>query len=322
MRKYWRVTFMAVAILLHGCTPIPVKKKAPAPPPPPPPKRVVKHVAPPEVVILVSSNIPAYSKVADLLARQLGRRGSIRYLTHNKAENIRMVEHYRKEEHKQFVAVGLNASIAAKSLPDRQVVFCQVFNYQEFGLLSVRHKGVSMIPSLYRTFATWRALSPSTTDVGVIGGPELGDMMRVASAIAKKHGITLHYAKVHSDKEYLFAYKQMAKKVQGYWLLPDNRVLSGNALREVMTFSVRNSKQVAVFSNELLNLGGLFSATSDYRNIAQEVLDRLESAQGRSFIPGPDIVYPGRAVLRINPVMAQRLGLVIPKQYRKYAKEH
>lgn len=317
MLKYWRPALVTVAMLLYGCTP-PVKVQPPAPPPPPP---VVKHVAP-EVVIFVSENIPAYTKVANLLARQLGRRGSIRYLTPSQMENVRMLEPYRNQERKQFVSVGMNASIAAKSLPDRQVVFCQVFNYQEYGLLSPRHKGVSMIPSISRTFSTLRALSPSTTDVGVIGGPGLEDMMQVASAIAKRHGITLHYATVNSDKEYLFAYKQMADKVQGYWLLPDNRVLSGNALREVMTFSVRNSKQVVVFSNELLNLGGLLSVTSDYRNIAQQVLDRLESAEGSENIPGPDIVYPDRAVLRINPVMAQRLGLAIPRRYKKYAREH
>jgi ABC-type uncharacterized transport system substrate-binding protein len=315
MRKFWRISFITAAMLLHGCVKPPQKE---APPPPPP---VVKRPAP-EVVVLVSENVPAYTKVANLLARQLGKRGSVRYLTNSQTENLRMLEPYKGDERKQFVSVGLSASVAAKSLVTSEVVFCQVFNYQDYGLLSGRHKGVSMMPSFSRTFAAWRAIAPGTTDVGVIAGQGLDDMIDAASAMAKKHGITLHYATVNSDKEYLFAYKQMAEKVQGYWLLPDNRVLSGNALREVMTFSVRNSKQVVVFSDELLNLGGLISATSDYRNVAQEVLDRLESGQDKDGIPGPDVTYLDRAVLRINPVMAQRLGLTIPKQYQKYAKEH
>lgn len=314
MRKYRRLLLITVAMLLHGCAQ-PPKTELPAPPPPP----VAKRPAP-EVVILVSENTPAYSRVANLLARQLGRRGSVRYLSPSLSESTRMLEPYKNDDRKQFVSIGLSASIAAKSLVNRQVVFCQVFNYQEYGLLSAKHKGVGMLPSMSRTFAAWRAVAPATTDVGVISGPGLDDMMQVASAVAKKHGITLHYATVNSDKEYLFTYKQMADKVQGYWLLPDNRVLSGNALRDVMTFSVRNSKQVVVFNDELLNLGGLISATSDYRNIAQEVLDRLEAAQDKESIPGPDIVYLERAVLRINPVMAQRFNLEIPKQYKKYAK--
>lgn len=315
MRNYWRLTLIVVAMLLHGCAQPP--KQEPAPPPPPP---VVKR-HPPEVVILVSENLPAYSKVANLLARQLGKRGSIRYLTPSSMENARIVDSYKNDERKQFVSVGLSASVAAKALPNKQVVFCQVFNYQEYGLPSPMHKGVSMIPSISRTFAAWKAIAPGTTDVGVISGPGLDDTIQVATAIAKRYGITLHYSAVNSDKEYLFTYKQMADQVQGYWLLPDNRVLSGNSLREVMTFSVRNSKQVVVFSNELLNLGGLISATTDYRNIAQQVLDRLESAQDKDAIPGSDIAYLDRAVLRINPVMAQRFGLEIPRRYKKYAKQ-
>lgn len=178
-----------------------------------------------------------------------------------------------------------------------------------------------MIPSMPKTFAAWRALAPDTADVGVISGPGFEGMMQVAIAAAKNQGITLHHVVVNSDKEYQYAFKQMADKVQGYWLLPDNRVLSENVLRDVMTFSVRNSKQVVVFNDELLNLGGLFSATSDYRNIVQQVLDRLERADGKEDVPGPDIVYLDRAVLRINPVMAQRLNLEIPEHYKKYAKE-
>jgi hypothetical protein len=110
----------------------------------------------------------------------------------------------------------------------------------------------------------------------------------------------------------------MANKVQGYWLIPDNRVLSGNILRDVMTFSIHNSKQVAVFNTELLSIGGLFSTTSDPQGVVQEVLHRLEQAKNTEIIPGPDITYPDKAILRINSVMAQLLNLQIPAQYKKY----
>ncbi len=314
----WRLVIFAAALLLQSCAPL--KREEPPAPPPPVVKAEPKRSTM-EVVILVSEDTPAYSKVAKALARQLGQRSSIRYLGGSQLENIKMLEAYKNDERKQFVSIGLSASVAAKSLNNRQVIFCQVFNYQDYGLLSPKHKGVSMIPSMSKTFATWRALAPDTTDVGVISGPGFESLIQVASAAAKGQGITLHYEVVNSDKEYQYAYKQMADQVQGYWLLPDNRVLSENVLRDVMTFSVRNSKQVVVFNDELLNLGGLFSVTSDYRNIVQQVLDRLDRAQGKEDVPGPDIVYLDRAILRINPVMAQRLNLEIPEHYKKYAKE-
>ena len=300
-----------VVLLLQGCAQ-PKQKELP-----------VANAAPPkpasmQVIILVSEDIPAYSEVAKALAKQLGQRGSVRYLNGNQLENIKMLAAYRNDERTQLVSIGLNASVAAKTLVNRQVIFCQVFNYQDYELLTARHKGVSMMPSMSRTFSTWRALAPNITDIGVISGPGFEDMIQTAKASAKSHGITLHHETVNSDKEYQYAYKQMADKVQGYWLLPDNRVLSGNTLRDVMIFSVRNGKQVAVFSDELLNLGGLFSTISDNQDIAQQVLDRLEQVQSKDAIPGPDIVYPDKLNLRINSVMAQRLNLEIPEQYRKY----
>lgn len=308
-RMQWRLFVIIAAVIVQGCTTRVV---------PPPVQTPVAKPALPDVTILVSDNIPAYNSVATALTKQLGKRASIRYLRGSQAENGRALAVYKNEDRRQFVSIGLNASIAAKTLTGKQVVFCQVFNYQNYELVSAMHKGVSMTPSLAKTFSAWHELAPDTTDIGVISGPELGDLMQAAKAAAKSVGITLHHEVVNSDKEYQFAYKQMADDVQGYWLLPDNRVLSENVLRDVMAFSVRNSKQVAVFNDELLNLGGLFSTSSEYQDIAQQVIERLVQAQGKEAIPGPDIVYPDKLVLRVNAVMAQRLNLDVPSQYKKH----
>lgn len=317
---HWRLWAILVVLLLQGCAQ-PGQKVAPVPQTAAAPETTLPPRPAMQVVVLVSEDIPAYSDVAKSLARQLGKRGSVRYLSGHQAEDLKMVAAYNNDENKQIVSVGLNASVASKWLGNRQVVFCQVFNYQDYTLLSTRHKGVSMMPSPGKTFATWRALAPGITDIGVISGPGLDDLMLAARAAAKSHGINLHHEVVNSDKEYQYAYKQMAGKVQGYWLLPDNRVLSGLVLRDVMTFSVRNSKQVTVFNNELLKLGGLLSVSSDPQDIAQQVLERLEQGQHNDTLPGAEIVYPDKPSQRINSVMAERFNLTIPAALKRYASE-
>ena len=309
----WRLVTILLVLSVQGCV-LPKQKELPRDKVSTSPQKTSVK----QVVILVSEDLPAYSDVAKALAKQLGKRGSVSYLGEDQLGNVKMLAAYRNDESKQFVSIGLNAAIAAKSLINRQVVFCQVFNYQEYDLLTSRHKGVSMMPPMSRTFSIWKALAPNITDIGVISGPGFEDMIQTAKAAAGNFDIRLHHESVNSDKEYLYAFKQMADKVQGFWLVPDNRVLSGNILRDVMTFSVRNAKQVAVFNDELLNLGGLFSTVTDSQDIAQHVLDRLEQSQSKATIPGPDIVYPDKLNLRINAVMAQRLNLEIPEQYRKY----
>lgn len=281
-------------------------------------KVVAAKIRTTEVVILASEDSPAYSEVAKALAKELGQRATIYYLTENQSDNLKTIARLKTEDHIQVVSIGLNASMLVKSLTHKQVVFCQVFNYQDYALLTSRHKGVSMLPSLPKTFETWRTLAPATRNIGVITGPGFDDVIQTAQAAAKARGFKLHHQVVNSDKEYQYAYKKMNRLVQGYWLLPDNRVLSEHILRDLMTFSVRNSKQVAVFNEELLKLGGLLSIGSDYQDIAQQVYNRLEQAQGKESIPGPDIIYPEKINLRINSVMARNLNLKIPVKYRKF----
>jgi ABC-type uncharacterized transport system substrate-binding protein len=318
---YWRVIAISGFLSLQGCAKPP---QSPAPISEPEakitaPVALPKKVPPMQVEIFASEDIPAYTEVAKAIAKQLGRRGTIHYLTGSALENSKVVAKYKNEDRTQIVSIGLNAAIAAKSLGNKQVIFCQVYNYHDYALLTPKHKGVSMLPSFTKTFSTWRALSPGIKHIGVISGPGFDDVIQTAQIAAKAHGFTLHHATVNSDKEYQYTYKSLNKKVQGYWLLPDNRVLSENILRDIMTFSVRNSKQVAVFNDELLKLGGLLSISSDYQDIAQQVLERLDQAQNKDTVPGPDIVYPEKLNLRINSTMALRAGIEIPEQLRKYA---
>ena len=319
---YLRAIFTLFFLALQSCaqqpqsastiTEPPVAPKLPAPLASP-----KKTLAQPQVIILVSENIPAYSNVAKALAKQLGKRGSIYNLSANSLENLKTIAKFKNEEHTQFVSIGLNASLAAKNLGNRQVVFCQVFNYQDYALLTPRHKGISMLPSLAKLFSTWRAMAPDIRHIGVVSGPGFDEVIALARETANTYAITLHHQTVNSDKEYQYAYKKMGKEVQGYWVLPDNRVLSENILRDIMNFSVRNSKQVAVFSAELLNLGGLFSYSADFNDVANQVIERLEQSQTSDVMPGPDIVYPDKLNLFINPVMANNLSLKIPPQLRK-----
>lgn len=272
-----------------------------------------------QVSVLINENTPAYTDVARELSRLLGQRGATQLLNSSQLKNLNLINTLKNSENTQVVSIGLNASIAAKSLSNKSVVFCQVFNYQEYGLVSSRHKGISMLPAPQQIFRTWRNLSSTVTDIGVITGPGFDDVIETARAAAKLYLINLHHETVKSDKELQFAYKKMSKHVQGFWLLPDNRVLSGNSLREIMNFSVLNSKMVVVFNEELLKLGGLFSITPDPHDIAVQVFERLEQSAGKEAIPGPDIVYPDKFKLRINAVMANNLGLEIPEHYRKAA---
>lgn len=275
-------------------------------------------VAPPGVAILVSSEIPAYRKVADAISDRLGTRATKWQLHGSPEENTKVLADVAKLQRSQVVAIGLDAAVSAKKLTDKQVIFCQVFNYEDYQLPAAKRKGVSMLPSFDAGFAAWKAISPGLKQVALITGPGLTEYVRKAKVAAKAKGVTLLHREVNSDMQLLVEYKSLADQVDGYWLWPDNRVLSGVVMREVLTFSMRKGKQVAVFNDELLELGGMISITSDHKDIANNVIERLKRAEGKGAIPGSVIEPLDVANLRINSLMVKRFGLTVPKKYRKY----
>jgi hypothetical protein len=109
--------------------------------------------------------------------------------------------------------------------------------------------------------------------------------------------------------------------MQGLWLVPDNRILSVEVIRDMMAFGMRQGKQLAVFNHELLGLGGLVSTESGYSDIAEQVLERVRQAQQHAGVPGEPVIPLSKANIRINKIMAGRLNLSIPPALRGMAHE-
>src|SRR5512143_2357827 len=135
MKMYRLLPYLMSLFLLAACSHEQPKVEEPltnveevAPAPAPTPVAITRTVAvpPPEVAILVSSDIPAYREVADAISTKLGSRAHTWYL-HSSSENgPKILADIAKSPHAQVVAIGLDAAVSARTLTDKQVVFCQV----------------------------------------------------------------------------------------------------------------------------------------------------------------------------------------------------
>lgn len=297
-RAGWLLLVIGLMPAVAGCV-----MSRPAPPPAPVPG----------IVILMSDRSPAFTGVQREIEKRYTQRIENHYLGENEGANSAVQKRVQSSDIRQVVAIGLPAARVARGLAGKHVVFCQVFNYEDTDMVTSWMKGVAATPPANDQFRAWKLLSPRLKKVGVITGRNLRGLMDDARTAARENGLELVHVEVRSDKETLYAYKQLAPKIQGLWLVPDNRVLSREIIRDVMAYSVKEGKQVAVFSHQLLALGGLLSAESSYADIAEQVL--LEMNGGRNDTSSP--VRPlTTATIRINSVMAGRLGLKLPAAQR------
>lgn len=268
----------------------------------------VASVAP--VAIVSSGKAASFKQVADRLKVKLGDRAKVYTLQANSELDQQLLRRLNESDQKQIVTIGLRASRWSKQLVGKQVIFCQVFNYRQYGLVAPNRKGVSAVPPSDQLFRKWKSLSPKLGSVLVITGPLHRAALREAQYDARRHGIQLRHMVVRSDKEFVYVYKQNADKYHGLWLLPDNRVLSRKAMHDVMSYSVKHGKQVMVFSPQLLQIGGLLSAVAIADDVAEQVYRRLEDGAGEPNIPGPAVTRLTRADFKINRVVAKQLGLM------------
>ena len=238
---------------------------------PPAPLPDTRDLPTPKIAIVLSDRVPAFENVATELVRLLDD-----YLLYDLADKslapAEVFDGMAELQAKLVIAIGLVASREAVLRSTVPVVFCQVFNITSSLDASVPVRGVASIPPLERQVAVWKQLDPGLEAIGAVLGPGHDALIAEAHAAAAAHGVEFHHRIVSSDRETLFTFQRMAPRIDGFWLFPDNRVLSVDVLEDLLEYASRHDVDVAVFNDGLLEMGATLSATTVEADIAGTAL--------------------------------------------------
>jgi len=315
---------VGIACILGACTPIPYLDELPEPAtvtdaqtvpvvaaiPEPAPAVQPSAVDPIRTTLLLSDDIPEFAEIAsEIVSRISSEHLSVHNLDGNPANIARIKAEAAGAD--RVIAVGLLAATVGQAIQSEHMVFCQVFNYRDHNLLSATSKGVNLLPPFDLQLQQWTALAPDLSRVGIISGPNQNDLIAEIRTAATQQGIDLQVREVSSDKAALYAFKQLTPDIQGIWLLPDNRILSPEVVREIMSYSARHRKQVLVFGRNLLSVGGLMNIASDPADVAEQVLAQLDDILADGTLAGPEMRPLTTLQVEVNPEVARHLGLSI-----------
>lgn len=250
---------------------IPIVKPAPEPPPAAP----EIPVEPPSVTVVLTSRSPAYEDVAKALEQHFDS-VSVYDLSDKSQPPVSAFRLINDGTTDAVVAIGLRAARSSVALSLAPVVFSQVFNYQDHSLLGERSRGVAAIAPMDAQLAAWKEAEPTLASVGLVIGPGHDDLIEEAEIAAERHGVRLTVKVADSDQEALYYFKRMIRDIDGFWLLPDNRVLSSRALREMVAKANRQSVSVLVPNPKMLSLGATISVSTVAADIAERIRDIVE----------------------------------------------
>ena len=241
----------------------PKPKPAPKPAPPPPP---------PPVSIVLTNSQPAYADVARELTQHFDDY-TIYDLSADSRPPVNILRVINDSEPGVVIAIGLRAAQSSIAMSDHPVVFSQVFNYQRHELLKGNSRGVAALPPIDAQLAAWKEADPTVSRIGLILGEGHDDLITEAEIAAQRHGIDLVVQISHSDQETLYFFRRMIRDIDGFWLLPDNRVLSARVLQQMLADAKQRRVPVSVPSDSMLSLGAMISMTTKASDIAATIAE-------------------------------------------------
>jgi ABC-type uncharacterized transport system substrate-binding protein len=316
--KLFLACLVFLALALNGCTGKPPVLTKIAPPA----KQVPEGTRPEKTrlqspaIIVLSDSGEIFRTLSEQLLRRLGQETKILVLS-DEAEREKLPSLLARHNG-PLIAVGLEAAMALIPQADgRDVIFAMVFNHGDYRLLQRGMIGVSMLPPPAQVLNVLKELSPDTTRIIMPSGPNIGNYPALAREEAAKLGMSLVAQQVGSDKELLLLVKKLDRTTQAVWLLPDNRIMSNERLRQVMAVNLKSSRRTVVFSPSLFRLGGLVSAEYNLAAIAETVAEITgRTPADRAKLKGT-MRQPAAGALAINGTIAETLGLKISPALEK-----
>ncbi|MDX2410605.1 MAG: ABC transporter substrate binding protein [Woeseiaceae bacterium] len=287
------VAIILAAVVISGCSTVPpavVPVEAPTdivivPPVPPVPTEQAKPpIRPPipprlpSVAIVLTSGQPAYADVARELTLRL-KDYDVYDLSAGSQPPVSVLRAINDSDPGAVVAIGLRAARSAVAMSRKPVLFSQVFNYQDHDLLTENSRGVSSLAPLEAQLVAWKEIDPTITRIGIIIGEGHEDLIAEVRQAAERHDVTLNIRIAHSDQETLYLFKRMIRDIDGYWLFPDNRILSTRILKQMFDEAKSRHIPVIVPNESMLKMGAAISISTVASDIADTIVKVIRRIQ-------------------------------------------
>jgi len=242
----------------------------------------------PPVAIVLTSTQPAYADVARELTNRF-KDYEIYDLSDGSQPPVSVLRLINDSNTDVVVAIGLRAARSSVAMAKMPVIFSQVFNYQDHELLTANSRGVAALAPLNAQLAAWKNIDPTIARIGAIIGEGHDDLIVEAKLAAERHGIDLRVQVTHSDQETLYFFRRMIRDIDGFWLFPDNRILSGRVLQQMLADANHQRIPVTVPSESMLQMGATISMSTVAADIAETIVNIVRQIQAGGLAAVPPI---------------------------------
>lgn len=278
--------------------PVPVSPESPAP-------------AAVTVAILYSGGVPTQASIGAHIGVDLAGPGyTIRLIDIDTLGAATPIDAAFEAEVGIVAAVGPGAlAVARERFANAEIVFAQVLDPEPETKAQRRVRGVAPMPPPALQLAAWSEVDPGLDRIGLITSERLADTVPAARQAAEAVGAELVHRLSASDRETLYLFRRLAPSIDGLWLAPDSTILSTAAIDEMLAHAAELDIGVLVFSETLLDRGGLISVGAPAEHVAAAVVDAVEAIRAGRAAGLPAEIPLTEGAVRVNARVAAELGL-------------
>jgi len=275
-----------------------------------PPPEAIARADSSTIAILYSGGTPSQQSIAAAIEDALGNgSGHVYRIDIDAADDTATGEPAgRKPE--IVAAIGPRAlDVALRDFSDAAIVCSQVIDPDPAVIATRRVREIAPGPSPELLFAAWAAIDPDLKRIGLITSPTFAALVPEATRAATANGAELIHRVATSDREASYIFRRLAPEIDGLWLAPDSEILSTAMIDEMLAHAAELDIGVLVFSESLLDRGGLISVQASEQNVAGTVVDTIRGIQAGDAPTSPTRIPLREGRVRVNNEVAARLGL-------------
>lgn len=281
------------------------------------------------VAILISDTQEAYTRPVDTFVDEIQMPARVFNLKGNLDNAPRQMAEILALHPALIFALGAKAAYTAKVwTADRQkipIIFAMVLNWQRYGLLDGQNNiaGIASEVAPGTQLANLAITSPQVKKVGVIYSPSHSlEIVQQAKAAAAKLGLEVLDMPVNRPKEFRQAYKKIAGKIDGYWMLADPVVYNMDNVNWLEQRCARDRIVCVGQSKNIVELGVLLAVNPDVANVGLQAASMAKSILLRHQQPKQIGVMPPLGThLVLNIKTAEEIGLELNRAVLDMASE-
>lgn len=281
------------------------------------------------VVVLLSDEEDAYTRPLTVFANEVDAPVAVYNLHGDITKNPDLENEIFSHEPALIFTLGAKAAYAAKlwtcSRQEIPVVFAMVLNWKKYGF-SVGHDNIAGVATEVEPgtqFVNMTMFSPNVHRIGVVYSEEhSAEVVAKARKAAKLLGLELEEKTIRHPDEFRSAYKKMAHKIDGFWILSDPVMFTLENISWLEKRCIKDRLVCIGQSENVAKIGIMLGINPDYANIGSQAAsiakNILSGKQGPEEI---GVMPPLGTRLYLNMNAADKIGLTISQSAINMANE-